>query len=570
MQIKKNLTILNQQKSALFLLALLFVVSPFYSVNNIGGIGLALTFNIPIWVIASCFIAAGIALFSSSRKWVYPSLWLYLLAFPVIVILIGFLNEVNRPTTWLMRQLYLLGGLGFLFALFQFRFKQQNLDNILFIIIVATGLHGLLGSLQTLSLDEVTKWFPNRDLLPRGNFQQVNVLSSFLVTGIAVTLYYISRPSFLTRAITVKTVIVISFMLAVYVVMASGSRVGLLSLFLVVPLILVSRYKLLIRQKPMLGVLLAASCVSIYLGQTGIQQTMDKTSQLHDESYSAARLSLYAIGAELVIQKPFKGYGIGNFRKAWNPQSSDYVNRNPDIHIPNSINHPHNEILFWLIEGGLLAFAGILVFATGVFIALYRCGFQRGGAYTAMLLPISLHTQVELPFYASSLHWFIWLFLIYLVMGHQIKKVEIRLSKAASISLQILAVIIAISTTAFMVNTAKAQEDLYDFLYNKNAEPPYLQKALNNLYFRPLAEQVAMRSNLYANIENDNIEEVERFVLWANDYVNKDPELKVYEDLISASVYLNPEGKGCDRITEALTMYAHNKPLQKARDEKCS
>ncbi|MBT3506125.1 MAG: hypothetical protein HN475_10250 [Piscirickettsiaceae bacterium] len=124
MQIKKNLTILNQQKSALFLLALLFVVSPFYSVNNIGGIGLALTFNIPIWVIASCFIAAGIALFSSSRKWVYPSLWLYLLAFPVIVILIGFLNEVNRPTTWLMRQLYLLGGLGFLFALFQFRFKQ--------------------------------------------------------------------------------------------------------------------------------------------------------------------------------------------------------------------------------------------------------------------------------------------------------------------------------------------------------------------------------------------------------------------------------------------------------------
>ena len=159
MQIKKDLKILNQQKSALFLLILLFIVSPFYSVNNIGGIGLALTYNIPIWATVSCFIALGITLLASSRKWVYPFLWLYSLAFPLIVILIGLLNEVNLPITWLMRQLYLLGGLAFLFALFQFRFKQHNLDNILFIIIIATGLHALLGSLQTLGLEELTHWF---------------------------------------------------------------------------------------------------------------------------------------------------------------------------------------------------------------------------------------------------------------------------------------------------------------------------------------------------------------------------------------------------------------------------
>ena len=564
MQIKKYSTHLNQQKSALFLLIILLIVSPFYSVNNIGGIGLALTYNIPIWAAASCFIALGLLLLASARKWVYPSLWMNMIAFPLIVVLIGLLNEVTLPITWLMRQLYLLGGLAFLFALFQFRFKQQKIDNILFIIIIATGLHALLGSLQTLGLDEVTKWFSNRDFVPRGNFQQVNVQASFMVTGIAIMLYYMSRPSFLTSAATIKSIIVICFMLAVYVVMASGSRVGLLSLVLAIPLIMVSRYKQLARQKGFLGLLLAVSCLSTYAGYAGIQNTLDKTSKLHDESYSAARLSLYAIGAELVVQEPVRGYGIGSFRKAWNLQSSDYVTRHPKVRIPVSINHPHNEILFWMIEGGLLAVAGILVFAVGVFIALYRCGFQRGGAYAAMLLPISLHTQVELPFYASSLHWFVWLFLIYLVLMHQTKKVEIRLSQAASRLLQILALVFAASTTIFMVNTARAQADLYDFLYDENVKPPYLQKALNNLYFRPLAEQVAMRSNLYANIENGNRKGVENFVVWAEDYVSKSPELKMYEDLISASVFLNPGGKGCDMIKEGLTMYAHNKPLQKA------
>ena len=118
------------------------------------------------------------------------------------------------------------------------------------------------------------------------------------------------------------------------------------------------------------------------------------------------------------------------------------------------------------------------------------------------------------------------------------------------IVIAIIGILASIALPAYQQYTAKAN---------------FSEVALNNLYFKPLAEQVAMRSNLYANIENDNRTGVEGYIAWAEDYVNKSPELKMYEDLISASVYLNPAGKGCDRITEALTMYAHNKPLQKAK-----
>jgi O-antigen polymerase len=348
------------------------------------------------------------------------------------------------------------------------------------------------------------------------------------------------------------------------VVVASGSRIGLLSLFTAIPLVVWSRLRQLKPHKVLMMLLLMASCGSFIAGQTGLDKTLDKTAQLIENSYSTARVAIYTISMELVVKEPLRGYGIGGFHKAWNLQSSYFVSRHPESTLPQYLSHPHNEILFWMIEAGLPALVGIIIFVSGICLALYQCGFQRGGAYAAMLLPISLHTQVELPFYISSLHWFIWLFLIYLVLRHHTKTITLNLSLAMTRLIQIVSVGFAVGLTLFMFNTARAQADLYDFAYNKNAQAPYLQVALNNLYTKPYAEQLAMRSMLYTNIEKHDQNKVAEFEYWALDYVATSPELKMYEDLISASVFLRPEGKGCDAITAGLIMYSDNKPLQLA------
>ncbi|MDT8371359.1 MAG: hypothetical protein RQ783_05105 [Gammaproteobacteria bacterium] len=56
---------------------------------------------------------------------------------------------------------------------------------------------------------------------------------------------------------------------------------------------------------------------------------------------------------------------------------------------------------------GAIAGIGLAAFAFGVIITLIKLPHSRRYAYGAMLLPIALHTQVELPFYISSLHWFV-------------------------------------------------------------------------------------------------------------------------------------------------------------------
>ena len=284
---------------------------------------------------------------------------------------------------------------------------------------------------------------------------------------------------------------------------------------------------------------------------------------LKEKSYSNARIAMYSIGLEMVSTHPIEGYGIGGFLKVWNKQSSDFVGRHPETSMPDSISHPHNELLFWMIEGGLLALIGILAVVVGISIALYRCGFQRGGAYAAMLLPISLHTQVEHPFYVSSMHWFLWLFLVFVVLRHQIKVFNVALSLSATRLVQFVALFLAITVTIFMVNTARAQTDLHNFVSIENPQPPHLQIALNNLYFKTEAEKIAMRAMLNSSIALKDTAKVEIFEKWAKEYVNVSPELNVYRDLFFASRFLRPESKGCDAIEAGLAMYAHHKPLKK-------
>jgi len=556
-----------KSKNMLFIvvMTLLFIITPFYSQHNGGGSGLALPYNISVWLVASWIMALGTLLFIKSKYFSYPRGWLYLIIFPVIVILSSISAEINQPIAWLFRQLYILGGLIFLFSLFQFNAKQRSLDLLLVILIIAIGLHALLGVIQIHFPASISEWFPtNRRFIPSGVFQQINVQAILLVTGLIISLYLISRPSFRYSAMITKLIVIISFSLSFYVIIASGSRAALLSMLVSIPLVLGSRFRQLRYHKVLLAVLLIASCAGFIAGQAGLDKTMDKTAQLTEKSYSDARVVMYTVGMELVAKNPIHGYGIGGFLRAWNTQVSDFVSRHPETGMPDYVTHPHNEILFWMIEGGLSVLIGILIFIIGISLALYQCGFQRGGAYAAMLFPISFHTQVELPFYISSLHWFLWLFLIYLVLRHQTNTRSVTLSYAMTRLIQTVAIVFAIGMTLFMINTARAQEDLHRYLYNLNPQTPYLHVAMNNLYFKPAAEQAAMHTMLFDSIDNNKQEKVEEFELWAQNYVTTNPTLDMYSDLIAASKFLRPEGKGCDAISAGIAMYAPNKALQQA------
>jgi O-antigen polymerase len=199
-----------------WLLALLFLVSPFYLASSLGGTGFDLPFNITVWAAATLVIAYSVWYFCGQDKLILPANYKGLLALPVGILLAAALAGVQDPISWLFRIVYVMAGVIFLFGLFQFRLK--NTDRILLLIAVATLLHGLFGIIQLFQLPILTSWIPRtQTIIATSVFQQVNVLASFLVTGILVCIYLCLRPIAYKR-FYLKVFLLITMSIATYVI----------------------------------------------------------------------------------------------------------------------------------------------------------------------------------------------------------------------------------------------------------------------------------------------------------------------------------------------------------------
>ena len=92
------------------------------------------------------------------------------------------------------------------------------------------------------------------------------------------------------------------------------------------------------------------------------------------------------------------------------------------------MDHPHNEILFWTVEGGIIPLLGIL-FIVGSFLNIvWKAKKNRAWSYLVLLLPITIHLQLELPFYISAIHWFTFIFLTFIVDAEHGKEYEIAIN----------------------------------------------------------------------------------------------------------------------------------------------
>ena len=66
------------------MLALLFLVAPFYYHPNIGGTGLRLPNNIIVWVVANLIACYSLYLIAARAKLNLPRYFIYIIAFPVL------------------------------------------------------------------------------------------------------------------------------------------------------------------------------------------------------------------------------------------------------------------------------------------------------------------------------------------------------------------------------------------------------------------------------------------------------------------------------------------------------
>ncbi|WP_271273935.1 PglL family O-oligosaccharyltransferase [Aliamphritea hakodatensis] len=537
---------------------------------NIGGEGLFLPYNIAVWTGTALTISLGMFVALKNNLFIYSRYWPGLLALPLCVIISGYIADTFTPIEWLFRQLYIIAGVGFLFTLFQFRWKNKDLDKLLYILLAAGFIQAVYGAVQLIWQDSIVSFMaPNTTHQGYGIFQQINLQASFQATMLLICLYTLTRPGFKTLNIFFQALCFVSLFSSTYMVASAGSRVGILSAVIGIIMIVCGRS---IQIKQRRGTFIIALMVIIsagYLGKAGLTKSYSKLSDLTGEVVavqgSASRKNIYATTYGLVEESPWVGHGIGSFQRVWQNAKIDFLNENPEALFPaDRLSHPHNEILFWAAEGGLVALTGIFIAMATILIAAFSCGWRRGISYLALLLPIGLHTQVELPFYISSVHWILFLTLFFLILQHSRKTENIRISQAANLSLKAVSLIIVLGTASFMYQADKANTAIVNFLNTRMSQPALLQPGLENAYFNETAELYLMRTIMLRGVQSNNYEFLPDFISWAEDFLQKRPVPQIYIDLSQAYKLMGNKAKSEATLAHVRAMYPINAATKNA------
>lgn len=561
----KDFVFNKTQKIFFGLFVLLFLVAPFYYQPNFGGDGLYLPFNSSVWGVA-CWVVVIASLISFREGTVVlPRYWFSLLLIPLNALVIGVIAENNNPTEWLVRVSAIVGGYLFLLSLFQYSLRSRHIDIILCVFVVMGGIAATYGFVQIYPGFHIEGIVPySENYLPTGIFQHVNVQASLMSTVLVLIYYLLSRPALANTSLVVGAGLCIVALLASYTVAISGSRVGLLGAALGLILLFLGRWKLFkFRRKTVIAVI-ACTVIGIMLGNEGIERSSAKLDRAMGSMDHDIRWKVYSLSWELFKEAPLAGHGLGSFEKVFQEKRAEYqVSGKLSLGQAPKFTHPHNELIFWMVEGGLLAILGILIATLFTIVQLIKLGWQRGLGYAALLLPIALHTQVELPFYISATHWLVILVLVFLVHQH-VGKVEIAItsiSSAARIAIPACFLVFSLLCTSFLVQTQVAYAGIFRYLYGQEKDPKFLQLGQNNFYFQEYTTYLVLRREMLIGLRIGNQKPVEAFAIWAEEHIKTSPDVYVYKDLAFAYNAMGNTALRDRTMRKALSIYEQNKAL---------
>lgn len=569
-KLEQDPTLQRPQKLFFILFSLLTLAAPLYYQQNLGGEGLFLPYNASTWIAAFLLTAGGLLLALRKRQLILPAYWLALAALPAGLLVSGFVTGVGNPSEWVIRLVYVLGGFGFLVALFQFRLQRHHQDMALVVVFCGIVLQALIGWIQLQHLPLLSDFLPiANSRQPIAIFQQVNLSASFLATALPMAVYLATRPGALNARFLIRLLPYCGLVLCTGVLLATGSRVGLIGGAIGLILALLARWRFLLREKRIALALL----VSLMLGsgfllseqvKQGSSSTLEKIERLQQGEQADVRFSVYEVSLDTIAKAPLFGHGLGSFQSAWQEERGHFQDQHPDLDLGPRYSHPHNELLFWLVEGGLVALAGILICAAAVAWRLIRLGPQRGLLLAGMLLPIVLHTQVELPFYISSPHWFLVLFLLYLTFSLRPHSLNLTLSVAARKLCTGLLLILPVTGATFLVHALLSNAGIVNYMKSRGQQSAFLAPATHNLYFSNQASYLMMKESLLIGYSINDRQRSADFVAWALDYLKQTPDIQLYYDLAGAYVHQGEQQKAEQALQRGLHIYRHNKRLEQA------
>lgn len=549
---------LNNTYRTTFIFFPLFIISILFYIPNIGGSGYSLPFN------AFTLFSLGIVTFTLihiaclKNKFTIDKFFIASCFFLLAITIPFFWSDNAQAFKALPRFFTIILGLVYYFSLCQYNPSKEQITLLLFVICISTFISSCFSLYQNYLMTKHSYFAIKIEYgRPTGIFQQVNVLASYTSTGLAIALYLLKVVKKSNFTVLLTAVAFVN----IWVLFLTQSRTGLLAgaiiaLYYLFTYLKEKSYKsiVLFTTLILLAHFLAKNLPYSSGNEYVVKKDVISTPQI--------RLYIYSDSLGLFLQKPFTGHGYGSFHNEILKYSATKSAVRENINYGKRIPHPHNELLLWIVEGGVLIAVSFLVLFSYFFYLIYNGINNYKACLLLILLPIFLHTQTEHPFYQSTLHFIVFITIVYSIIRLcNIKSLEIK----PNVSLiKITSLLFTTFLFIFSITALQSTIKLRRYIYIEPNNHILLSEALNPLIEYKFKEIQINTLKLEIAIRSNDINSIQQFIDWTDTFLLAFPSDYVHFEKIRALKALDYKNKAEQETNIAKTLYPQNKSWDSA------
>ncbi|MBL4765547.1 MAG: O-antigen ligase C-terminal domain-containing protein [Colwellia sp.] len=526
-----------------------------------GGTGLYLSFNTIAWLFIVTLVALGLWQITLNKRIYYSKMLIWLLL-GYLCLLTPVFYSFEFTDHAIPRLLALTGGLLLLFCLYQFPVKQSDKYQLLIVILIAVALESSLGLLQYFIFTEGF-WGGYKIGIsrPHGVFLQPNVMASFMATGLAIALFISTHFTLVKSRVAtpLKWLIYFTLFSTSFLLVVLQSRTGHLSALLVLALIFPYLYKKNHKQ-------LARNIAIITLAVVIALMSFDGSdvAKRGGDNYQSigSRSIIFEVSLDMFKTKPLLGYGYGGFERSFIDHFNQYAIAHPEAgNTIQGLSHPHNELLFWVIEGGIIALLAFILFTSAYIITWLNISRGKAFALFALLLPILLHSQLEFPFYSSVSHLAIFLLILWLTDTENSKN-SLFINCTKTFLIRFIALLIPAIFIPFLATSLHTANILVEHEKSGYQSIEKLNEIINPIAWQNRLDAAVYAHILVSGLLEKNSEKLELYVAWAQQRIKYLPRDSVYANLLLALKILNKDTEHQQVLREAKQTYPQRENWQ--------
>ena len=564
--------LLNKIKANFLLIGLcLIFISSLYSQSNIGAYGLFLPFNVAIWLTVGIFVVITFIRVVQKRE---IHLSVFNIALGVFLLVIFFNSIINtnlKSVDVVIFGMAFVGVIAFVISLNQYQIKKTDLIFLLYLLCLVGFLQAIVSLFQIHDGDywffiNVFSYAPLTifEGVPLGTFQQVNMLATFLAFTLVVVLFLILKDDFKAKSLLHKLVLMLLVCLFAYVISLSGSRASLLVLIVGVTFLLIGSFHKVKMQYQGILLWLFFITVGVYIayllpgdapGLLSVESKVTKSLVGGD-----VRWLIYSLGWEQFLSSPWIGNGLGNYNQSLiDTASSVGVSeqfKETDLSI---FKHPHNEILFWLINSGIVVLIGFIVLAYIYLKNLAKLPNNYGLVLFSLAVMFVIPAMLSYPFTLSAIH--LILLLLFIQVGNQTSSFVLKFNVGTGFSYIlytfIFTIFIMIAYSAW--HTLKSTKEVVYFndralhqafsSKEKTLDTIYLEHAAVNPIYK-IQAKLQMNAMVIKAFNEENALEVIQYVHWAKRTQVYKTDATTSVNLIKSYIFLKQPEKAVEMFKQ--------------------